>query len=33
MWLAISTYYQTAWFNLELIKYANKKIELIHANL
>ena len=30
---AISTYYRTARFNLELIKYVNKKIELIHANL
>ena len=33
MCLVISTYYRTAWFNLELIKYANKKTELIHANL
>ena len=33
MCLVISTYYRTAWFNLELIKYANKKTELIRANL
>ena len=31
--MAISTYYRTARFNLELIKYVNKKTELIHANL
>ena len=30
---AISTYYRTARFKLELIKYVNKKTELIHANL
>ena len=33
MCMAISTYYRTARFNLELIKYVNKKTELIHANL
>ena len=33
MRLAISVYYRTAQFNLELIKYANKKTELTHANL
>ena len=33
MCVAISTYYQTARFNLELMKYVNKKTELIHANL
>ena len=33
MCVAISTYYRTARFNLELMKYVNKKTELIHANL
>ena len=33
MCMAISTYYRTARFNLELMKYVNKKTELIHANL
>ena len=33
MYMAISTYYRTARFNLELIKYVNKKTELIYANL
>ena len=33
MCLVISVYYRTARFNLELIKFANKKTELIHANL
>ena len=33
MCMVISMYYLMAWFNLELIKYVNKKTELIHANL
>ena len=30
---AVSTYYRTARFNLELLKYANRKIELACTNL
>ena len=33
MYGAISTYYRTAWFLLELINYINKKTVSIHTNL
>ena len=33
MCMAISTYYRTTRFNLELMKYINKKTELIHTNI
>ena len=29
---AVSTYYRTAWFHLELINYVNKKTVLLHTN-